>query len=95
MIPKENKFLDFAYVAKRLVKSLGLDYEMIHACQNDCILYEGKYVSQEKFQVGGKSIWKLDAYSIKVHKGVSTKVPRYFPIVPRLQRMYKYDFELF
>ena len=40
MIPKENTFSDSAYATKRLIKALGLDYEMIHVCQNDCISYQ-------------------------------------------------------
>ena len=95
MLPKENTLLDSAYAAKRLIKTLGLDYEMIHACQNDCILYRGKYVSQDKCPTCGNFRWNVDAYSRKVHKVVPTKVLRYFPVVPRLQRMYRYDFELF
>ena len=33
MFPNENTLPNFAYVAKRLNKSLGFDYEMILACQ--------------------------------------------------------------
>jgi hypothetical protein len=55
MIPKKNTLLYSAYFVKRLIKSLGLDYEMIHACQNDCILYHGKYVSRDKCPTYGKS----------------------------------------
>ena len=95
MLHKENTLPDSTYVAKRFIKSLGLDYEMIHACQNDCILYRGKYVSQDKCRTCGKSRWKVDSYSRKVHKGVPPKVVRYFLVVLRLQRMYRYDFELF
>ena len=95
MLPKENTLPDSSYAAKRLIKSLGLDYEMIHACQNDCILYRGKYESTDKCPTCGKSRWKVDAHSGKVRKGVPSKVLRYFPIVPRLKRMYRYDFELF
>jgi hypothetical protein len=68
---------------------------MIHACQNDCILYWGKYESKDKCPTCGKSRWKVDAHSGKVHKGVPTKVLRYFPIVPRLKRMYRYDLNSF
>lgn len=49
----------------------------------------------DKFPTCGKSRWKVDAHSGKVCKGVPRKVLRYFPIVSRLKRMYRYDFELF
>ena len=84
MLPKQDTLLDFAYAIKRLIKSLGFDCEIIHACQNDCILYLGKYVIQYKCPTYGKYKWKVDAYSRKMHKGLSTKVLRYFPIVIRL-----------
>ncbi|MCO5614259.1 hypothetical protein L7F22_068539 [Adiantum nelumboides] len=28
--------------AKKMISKLGLDYDMIHACPNDCVLYRGK-----------------------------------------------------
>jgi len=92
---KENTLPYFAYVAKRLIKSLGLDYEMIHACQNDCILYRGKYKNKVECPACPKSRWKVDAHFGKVREGVLRKVLRYFPMVPRLRRMYRYDFEHF
>ena len=39
VLPKDNTFPDSAYAAKKLIKSLGLNYDMIHACPNDFILY--------------------------------------------------------
>ena len=95
MIPKENTLLDFAYVAKRLIKALGLDYEMIHADQNDFILYWEKYDNKDECPTCGKSRWKVDVHSRNVCKAILTKVLRYFPIVLWLKRMYMYDFELF
>jgi hypothetical protein len=72
MLPKENTLPDFAYDAKNLIKSLGLDYEMIHAFQNDFILYRGKYESKDKCPTCGKYRWKVDAHYGKVHKDVPT-----------------------
>ena len=67
---------------------------MIHAFHNDCILYWGKYEKINECAKCGESGWKVDAHSVKVRTGVPTKVLRYFPIVPRLKRIYRYDFEL-
>ena len=39
MLPTGNTLLESTHAAKSLIKSFGLDYEMIHACHNDCILY--------------------------------------------------------
>lgn len=49
VLPKDNTLLDSAYDAKKLIKSLGLNYDMIHTCPNDCILYQGSYESKYQF----------------------------------------------
>ena len=94
MVPTRNTLPESTYATTSLIKSLGLDYEMIHACHNDCILYWGKYEKINECLTCGESRWKVDARSGKVQTGVPVKVLRYFPIVPRLKRMYMYDFEL-
>jgi hypothetical protein len=92
-LPRDNTLPDSAYAAKKLIKSLGLNYDMIHACPNDCILYRGSNESKDECPTCGKSRWKVDAQSQKVRQGVPAKVLRYFPIAPRLRRMYRYDFQ--
>ena len=94
MIPTGNTLPESTYAAKSLIKSLGLHYEMIHACHNDFILYWGKYEKINEYPTCGESRWKVDAHSEKVRRGLPTKVLRYLPIVSRLKRMYRYDFEL-
>ena len=94
MLPTGNKLPKATYAAKSLIKSLGLHYEMIHASHNDYILYWEKYEKINECPTCGESRWKVDALSQKVRTCVRTKVLRYFPIVPRLKRMYRYDFEL-
>ena len=86
MLPKENTLPDTTYATKRMIKSLSLDYEMIHACNNYCILYRGKYKNKFEFPTCGKSRLKVDAHSRKVHIGVLKKVLRYFSIVPSLNK---------
>ena len=94
MIPTGNTLPESPYAAKHWIKSLGLHYETIHACHNDCILYWGKYEKINECPTCGESRWKVDAHSGKVRTGVPSKVLRYFPIVSRLKRMYMCDFEL-
>ena len=94
MLPTGNTLIESTYDAKILIKSLGLHYEMIHACHNDLILYWGKHEKINECPTCGESRWKVDARSEKVGTGVPAKVLRYFPIVSRLKRMYRYDFEL-
>ena len=94
MLPKENTLPYSTYATKRMIKSLSLDYEMIHACNNYCILYRGKYKNKFEFPTCGKSRLKVDAHSRKVHIGVLSKMLRYFSIVPSLNKMYKHEFEI-
>jgi hypothetical protein len=49
MLPERNELPASTYEAKRVVCSLGLEVEKIHACPNDYILYRGK--EYEKLEV--------------------------------------------
>ena len=82
--------------AKGIIKELGLDYEKIHACPNDCMLYWDKDKKENNCKVCGVSRWKsvesdkaavLENNDRKTYK-VPAKVLRYFPLKPRLQRMF-------
>ena len=84
---QEIHFQNLHMLQKNLIKWLGLEYEMIHACHNDWILYWGKYKNINECPTCGESRWKVDAHFEKVHTGVPAKVPR-------SKRMYMYDFEL-
>ncbi|KAG8497123.1 hypothetical protein CXB51_008275 [Gossypium anomalum] len=42
---------------KRLIKDLGLGYDKIHSCPNDCMLYWGDQKNQQSCHVCGKSHW--------------------------------------
>jgi hypothetical protein len=42
MLPEGNELSASTYEAKSVVCPLGLEVEKIHACPNDCILYQGK-----------------------------------------------------
>ena len=85
------------YEAKKLVKELDLGYDKIYSCPNDCMLYRREDVDQESCHVCGSSRWvkpkeneneKLDELDTTQLKQKSAKVLRYFPLVPRLKRIY-------
>ncbi|GJW51970.1 hypothetical protein Tco_0093321 [Tanacetum coccineum] len=66
---------------------IGLGYESIHACEHDCCLFRGEVNKDLQFcLVCNTSRWKD---SDTPGKKVPRKVLRYFPIIPRLQRLYK------
>lgn len=89
MLPEENTIPESMYATKKLLKSFDLGYERIDACKNDCCLFRGGLKDLEACPKCGSSRWKTDQHTGKVHIGVPTKVLRYFPIVPRLRRMFK------
>jgi hypothetical protein len=74
------------YEAKKIMKKVGLGYESIPVCKNDCCLFWGddnKYL--ETCPVCSESRWK-DANT--KGKKIAHKVMRYFPLIPRLKRIY-------
>ena len=70
--------------ARSLVTSLGLDYNRIHACPNDCVLYRGALLDATQCPLCKAPRYKRDVSSDQV----PCKVLRHFPIIPRIQHMY-------
>ncbi|GJS26371.1 hypothetical protein Tco_0486991 [Tanacetum coccineum] len=84
---KGYKFPSSYYAIKKTFKMIGLGYESIHACEYDCCLFRGEVNKDLQFcPVCNTSRWKD---SDTPGKKVPRKVLRYFPIIPRLQRLYK------
>ena len=79
-----------------MVNSLGLGYQKIDAYPNDCILYWGKSSEKDSCHVYGVSRWKtikgIDGQTSEGNAnakiGEPAKVMRYFPVIPRLRRIY-------
>lgn len=88
--PNGNTLPSSAYAAKKVIKSLTLNYEKIHACTNDCILYWDKYANENTCPKCGTSRWKMDPKTNRVKEGVPAKVLRHFPLTKRLKRLYRY-----
>ncbi|XP_077237162.1 uncharacterized protein LOC143878814 [Tasmannia lanceolata] len=84
------------YETKKIIKDLGLDYNKIDVCPNDCMLYWKEAANEFKCRTCGASRWRTDA----VHpddepsetstkgKKIPAKILRHFPLKPRLQRLY-------
>ncbi|XP_059294621.1 uncharacterized protein LOC132047619 [Lycium ferocissimum] len=84
------------YEAKKTIKKLGLSYKKIHACPNDCMLYRGEDKERQECKRCGTSRWKVNAKKnfssdLEANKKKTlqpAKVLRYFPLIPRLQRLF-------
>lgn len=65
---------------KKMLKDLGLGYEVIHACKYDCALFWKEYEALEKCPYCGEPRYKFKGNKKKIPQ----KVLRYFPLKPRL-----------
>ncbi|XP_074342211.1 uncharacterized protein LOC141679672 [Apium graveolens] len=88
LLPKDNVLPPNAYEAKKALSDLGLEYEKIHSCPNNCILYRGAHADASECPKCRLSRWKLGKDG-KIRINVPAKVMWYFPIIPRFKRMYK------
>lgn len=80
ILPDGNVLPRRTYEAKKILCSMGLNYEKIHACPNDCILYRNEYESLDSCPECQESRYKKAR--------VPNKVLWYFPIIPRFKRMF-------
>ncbi|KAM6542647.1 hypothetical protein CsatB_007094 [Cannabis sativa] len=84
--PKENKIPSNYYDAKKKLKKLGLGYESIHVCKHNCCLFYNEHANEDSCPVCGTSRW-ITSENLGAKK-VPHKVMRYFPLIPRLKRLY-------
>ncbi|KAH9668232.1 hypothetical protein KPL70_021335 [Citrus sinensis] len=82
--PEGTTLPSTTYDAKKMLKYLGLGYEVIHACKYDCALFWKEYGTLEKCPYCGEPRYKFEGSK----KKVPLKVLRYFPLKPRLQRLF-------
>ncbi|XP_050280987.1 uncharacterized protein LOC126721937 [Quercus robur] len=88
-LPKDH------YEAKEIVRDLGFNYEKIHTCPNDCILFWKDNVNLEACPCCKESRWKMNEASVTGNNALSNKgkkkaakILRWFPLKPRLQRLF-------
>ncbi|RVW69554.1 hypothetical protein CK203_059352 [Vitis vinifera] len=68
MLPLNNELPLSMYEAKKTLNTLGMEYEKIHACPNDCILYRNELKDATSCPTCGTSRWKLDGTVPKIAK---------------------------
>jgi hypothetical protein len=84
LFPKPNCLATNYYVTRALTQKLGLDYENIHACAKRCILFRGDH----KDDVNCPKCASV-RYKDVVSKALRMKLFRHFPIILRLQWLFK------
>ncbi|XP_074373660.1 uncharacterized protein LOC141714010 [Apium graveolens] len=88
MLPQGNTFPSSFSEAKKSLCALGMEYEKIHVCLNDCLLYRGERDEDEtKCRICQASRWKLNKNGDEL-EGIPAKVLWYFPLIPRLRNLF-------
>lgn len=82
--PEENTLLKSFYDAKKIILGLGLSYEKIHACPNDCILYRRDLANAEICPKCKNSRWKQNPADVESIKKIPIKILCCFSLIPRL-----------
>ncbi|CAM8883224.1 unnamed protein product [Rhodiola kirilowii] len=82
-LPRENNFPSCYRDVKSLLKNLGLGYETINACEHGCMLFYKEYKNLPNCLVCNEA-----RYGDDTHSKTPKKVVKYFPLTPRLQRLY-------
>jgi len=85
--------------ARKIIAKLGLRYEKIHVCPNNCQLYRKDKKDHDFCSKCGASRWKNKADNTTLtkkerRKAIPNKVLHYFPIKPRLKRLFMHKEQL-
>lgn len=80
ILPAENSLPSSWKEAKKLLRSIGMEYHIIHACENDCVLFRNEHANLDECPECGLSRYRSDMVTDKVPR----KAMRYFPLIPRL-----------
>ena len=83
ILPVGNCLPKTEYEASKILRRLGLAYNMIHACRNGCCLFRGDLEDAETCPV-----CEADRYRMCGRSRVPTLILRHFPLIPQLQRMF-------
>ncbi|XP_073137591.1 uncharacterized protein [Henckelia pumila] len=92
LCPKENNVSDSFYSTKKLISELGLPVEKIDSYQNNCMIYWGADSNLIECKVCQHPKYKPQrSRTRRGSKLIPFKQMYYFPLTPRLQRLYASD----
>eukprot|EP00256_Glycine_max_P035928 XP_006582699.1 uncharacterized protein LOC102669134 [Glycine max] len=60
LLPEDNTLPKSQYEAKKILCPVGMEYQKIHACPNDCILYRNEYAKMRTCPTCGVSRYKVN-----------------------------------
>ncbi|XP_003554943.1 uncharacterized protein [Glycine max] len=92
MLPEDNTLPKNHYEAKKILCPVGMEYQKIHACPNDCILYRHEYAELRNCPTCGVSRYKVNSNDCgedaTTYKDRPSKVCWYLPVIPRFKRLF-------
>jgi len=59
LLPEDNTLPKTYYKAKKILCPMGMNYQKIHACPNDCILYRHEFQEMSKCPICWTSRYKV------------------------------------
>ena len=89
LLPSGHNYpIDFGRM-KKICRDIGLGYEAIDACEYNCVLFYKRYENYTECPTCQTSRWMPCEGGNNTK--VSRKVLRYFPLTPRLKRLYMFS----
>jgi hypothetical protein len=90
LISMKHNMLTDLYQSKKIVSSLGMNYEKIDVCEKNCILFWKEHKDDIEWMHCGRSryVKVRNDDSVSVTTKVATKQLRYIPITLRLKRLF-------
>lgn len=85
LLPEGNLVPKSTHEAKKILRDLGLSYELIDACINDCVLFWKENANLDKCPKCTVSRYKING---RRGKKIPRKILRYLPVTPRLKKLY-------
>jgi hypothetical protein len=84
VLPKPNKLPKDMYHLKTIIKGLGMDYEKIDVCKNNCMLFMKEHAEEKKCLKCGqfRFVEVVNDEVDKVMTDVAHKQLRYLPLTP-------------
>ena len=86
--PEDVKLPKNYYEANKITSDLGFNYKIWDACPNSCMLFRNDAENLDKCEICSESRYKKFDNHPNDGKKIPAKQVRYFPLKPRLQRLY-------
>ena len=92
ILPEDNTLSKSHYEAKKILCLVGMEYQRIHACLNDCIMYKNEFVNMKFCPTCRLSRYKANDGEGSEGSGIPSSHPAkvcwYLPIIPRFKRLF-------